>query len=129
MRKILVLALLALTMVGCGSSQIGQHRDVVLAEIDYSEQQDHYRGFGDDSAAMYARLGDFLSDKVALGGELTPDYDDLPEEVADLDHVEFTTVLERTNQERVDNERAKATLWYFWDDDGKLIAILRESWE
>ncbi|MCF6227368.1 MAG: hypothetical protein L3J82_01715 [Planctomycetes bacterium] len=123
------MALLALTMVGCGSSQIGQHRDVVLAEIDFSEQQDHYRGFGDDSAAMYARLGDFLSDKVALGGELTPDYDDLPEEVANLDHVEFTTVLERTNQERVDNERAKATLWYFWDDDGKLIAILRESWD
>ncbi|MEE9312697.1 MAG: hypothetical protein V3V10_09840, partial [Planctomycetota bacterium] len=64
MRKLLALAILALTMAGCGSSQLGQHRDVVLATIDYSEQQDHYRGFGDDSAAMYGRLGDFLSDKV-----------------------------------------------------------------
>ncbi|MHC4839428.1 MAG: hypothetical protein ACYTDT_00505 [Planctomycetota bacterium] len=78
---------------------------------------------------MYEVLGDFLSDKVALGGELTPDLDDLPDEVYDRSFVEFTTVMERTDEERAEGARSKATVWYFWDDDEKLVAILRENWD
>ncbi|MDC1142669.1 hypothetical protein OAU50_06230 [Planctomycetota bacterium] len=131
MGKFIAILLIGLTLGGCSSgSQIGQHRDVILADIDYVDQQDQTRGFGEGrSAAMYESLGDFLADKVSLGGMLTPELYDLPEDVSSREFAAFTIVTERTDEERAAGARAKASVWYFWDDDDKLIATLREDWD
>ena len=119
-------------LTGCSSgpdSMIGESKQDVLADVDVADiTTDRMLVFGADSLNMYANFGEFLNDKVALGGELTPALEDVDADLKGRAEVAFTTVMERTNEARAGRESSTATIWYFWDEYDRLVATLREPW-
>lgn len=133
MRYLVMATVVALLlMAGCSSSpdsMIGESKQDVLADVDVADiTTDRLLVFGADSLDMYANFGEFLNDKVALGGELTPGLDDLGDDLKGRPEIAFTTVMERTDEARAGRESSTATIWYFWDEDDRLVATLREPW-
>lgn len=130
MKKLLLLPVLVL--VACGStqtSQIGEPKAHVLADVDISDvTSERDLEFGRSSVEMYSNFGEFIEDKIALGGEVTPDYDRWSDDLKRRGNISFTTVTERTAESRAGDGRSTATVWYFWDDRDRLLAILREPW-
>lgn len=133
MRIVIGLALLSLMLTGCSSgpeSMIGESKRDVLADVDVADiTTDRGMSFGVASLDMYANFGEFVNDKVGLGGKLTPSLEDLSDELKSRTEIDFTTVMERTDEARAGGERSTATIWYFWDDNDRLVATLREDWK
>ena len=133
MRYLVVATMFAMMLLtGCSSgpdSMIGESKQDVLADVDVADiTTDRMLVFGADSLNMYANFGEFLNDKVALGGELTPALEDVDADLKGRAEVAFTTVMERTNEARAGRESSTATIWYFWDEYDRLVATLREPW-
>ncbi|MEZ5991446.1 MAG: hypothetical protein R3E76_03750 [Planctomycetota bacterium] len=133
MRYLVMATMFAMMLLtGCSSgpdSMIGESKQDVLADVDVADiTTDRMLVFGADSLDMYANFGEFLNDKVALGGELTPALEDVDADLKGRAEVAFTTVMERTDEARAGRESSTATIWYFWDEDDRLVATLREPW-
>ena len=133
MRYLVMATMFAMMLLtGCSSgpdSMIGESKQDVLADVDVADiTTDRMLVFGADSLNMYANFGEFLNDKVALGGELTPALEDVDADLKGRAEVAFTTVMERTNEARAGRESSTATIWYFWDEYDRLVATLREPW-
>lgn len=133
MRVVIGLGLFLVLLAGCSSgpeSMIGESKRDVLTDVDVADiTTDRGMSFGAASLHMYANFGEFANDKVGLGGELTPSLEDLSDELKSRTEIGFTTVMERTDEARAGRERSTATIWYFWDDNDRLVATLREDWK
>ncbi|MCA8919846.1 MAG: hypothetical protein KDB32_12270, partial [Planctomycetes bacterium] len=116
MRYLVMATMFAMMLLtGCSSgpdSMIGESKQDVLADVDVADiTTDRMLVFGADSLDMYANFGEFLNDKVALGGELTPALEDVDADLKGRAEVAFTTVMERTNEARAGRESSTATIW------------------
>lgn len=131
MRRLWLIGLLLLA--GCTASpkhMLGDPRAEVLAEVDVSDiSADRGMAFGKGDVAMYSNFGQFAEDKLAMGGDWTPDWRNWSDELKGRAEVRFTTVQERTAEARAAGEGSTATVWYFWDENDCLLAILRETWQ
>ena len=130
MRKLLALPVLVLVLSACGSSQLGNTRDDVLRDVDVENiTSEREMTFGSGMGGGYSSFGEFAEDKIATGGEWTPSLGSWDDELKSRSEVSFTTVSEREyNEEARRYDPSTATVWYFWDEEDRCIAILREPW-
>lgn len=123
--------LIALLLTGCASGgMLGEPRETVLRDVNPADiSQERVLYFGEGNVMMYSTFGEFAGDKVALGATATPGWDDWSDQLKSRTEVGVTTVVERTPEARAGRGRTTATIWYFWDEDDRLIASLREDWD
>jgi hypothetical protein len=131
MRKLWLVVVLSLT--GCSSGpqyDLGEPRKEVLAGVDVADiVADRAMLFGTGDVVEYSNFGQFAEEKLAQGGDWTPDWRNWSDELKGRTEVRYTTVMERSDEARAGREPADATLWYFWDENDRLLAMLREDWK
>ena len=130
MRKFWVVGLLLLAGCSAGpKAMLGETRQEVLTGVDTADiTVDRGMEFGKGNVAMYANFGAFAEDKAATGGKWTPHLRNWSDELSNRTSVRFTNVVQRTEEARAGNGEAEGTTWYFWDENDRLIAMLRENW-
>lgn len=130
MRRLLLFTLL---LAGCTAGpqySLGDPRKDVLTGVEAADiVADRAMVFGTGDVVKYSNFGQFAEEKLAQGGDLTPDWRNWSDELKGRGEVRYTTVMERSDDARAGREPADATLWYFWDENDHLLAMLREDWK
>jgi hypothetical protein len=130
MRKFWIVGLMLIAGCSAGPrAMLGETREDVLAEVDVADiTVDRGMTFGEGNVSMYADFAAFAEDKAVTGGSWTPHLRNWTDELSSRTFVKFTNVVERTVEARAGNGEAEGTTWYFWDEDDRLVAILKEDW-
>lgn len=131
MKRLVTLSVLALFVTACGSSRLGESRAEILRDVDVENiTTDREMTFGSGLGSGYKNFGDFAGDKLVSGGEWTPDFGAWSKSLKAREVVWFTTVSQREyNEDERRYEPSAGTVWYFWNEDDRCIAILKEPWD